>query len=86
VTQETPPPPHQLTLEECAADAPRARLNRAKIAAHEAYVSANRAVHQLNEPMHANEEPVDEALIVLARASRERAWALYTALMAETEW
>jgi hypothetical protein len=73
------PHPHQLTPEERAADAPRKHLNQAKAAAHEAYLAANRAVHLLDET-------VDEALITLAHASRECAWALYTALMAETEW
>ena len=73
------PHPHQLTPEEQAADTDRAQLNKAKQAAHDAYLAANRVLGLLDET-------ADPAWIADAEAIRERAWTLYNALVKETEW
>ena len=73
------PHPHQLTPEECAADVERAPLNQAKAAAYEAYFAAGRALSLLDET-------VDPKLVKEARALHQKAWKLYDALVAETEW
>jgi hypothetical protein len=67
------------THEECAASTDLAALNRAKDAAHDAYLAANRALAVLDET-------ADPAWIARAEATRENAWQLYTALVLETEW
>ncbi len=79
MSQPTEPHPHQLTHEEQAADADRAQLNQAKVAAHEAYLAANRVLGLLDET-------ADEAWIKHAEEIREHAWQLYSALRLETEW
>ena len=75
----TEPHPHQLTPEECAADAERAPLNQAKAAAHDAYLAANRVLGLLDET-------ADPIWIAHAQAVREHAWLLYQDLVRETEW
>jgi len=75
----TEPHPHQLTPEECAADAPRAKLNQAKRAAHDTYLAAKGILDHLDET-------ADETWIVHAKAAKEHAWRLYEALVRETEW
>ena len=79
MTIATEPHPHQLTAEECAADASRAQLNQAKAAAHEAYLAANRVLGLLDET-------ADPIWIVHANAVRDHAWLLYQDLVRETEW
>lgn len=71
--------PHRLTPEECTQDADRSQLNQAKAAAYEAYLAANRVLGLLDET-------ADPAWIKHAEATRESAWALYSALQLETEW
>lgn len=73
------PLPHQLTAEECAADASRALLNQAKAAAHDAYHAAQRVLEFLDEA-------ADPALIALANNTKNHAWKLFEALVLETEW
>lgn len=75
----TDPQPHQLTAEECAADAPRAQLNLAKHAAHEAYLAAKRILDHLDET-------ADPAWIDHAKTAMTYAWEVYSALLLETEW
>lgn len=73
------PQPHQLTAEECAADAARLPQNQAKAAALEAYQAANRVLDLLDES-------ADPAWIAHAVTIRDHAWALYRSLVHETEW
>lgn len=73
------PNPHQLTHEEQAADPDRAQLNKAKQAAHDAYLAANRVLGLLDET-------ADPSWITHAEAAREHAWKLYEAIVWETEW
>jgi hypothetical protein len=60
-------------------DTARLMKLRAKEAAHDAYLAANRALAVLDET-------ADAAWVAHAEASRESAWKLYTALVLETEW
>jgi len=73
------PHPHQLTPEESASDPDRAQLNKAKQAAHDAYLAINRVLRLLGET-------ADPSWIANAEAAREHAWKLYEALVRETEW
>lgn len=76
---KTDPHPHQLTPDEQAADQDRAQLNKAKQAAYDAYLAANRVLGLLDET-------ADPTWIAYAEAVREHAWKLYEALGRETEW
>ena len=82
--------PHQLTPEECAADKPRAQLNAAKQAAHEAYVAAKRALELLEDLIvrkgYPCAETPDPILIELARDTKDHTARLHDALVRETEW
>ena len=73
------PHPHQLTPDESAGDPNRVQLNKAKQAAHDAYLAANRVLGLLDET-------ADPSWITHAEAAREHAWKLYEALVRETEW
>jgi hypothetical protein len=73
------PQPHQPTPEEIAGDPDRSQLNKAKQAAHDAYLAVNRVLGLLDET-------ADPSWIANAEAAREHAWKLYEALVRETEW
>lgn len=71
--------PHQLTREECTADAARCSLNLAKEAAHAAYVACRHVLDRLDET-------ADATWVTHAKAAAEHAWKVYEALVLETEW
>lgn len=71
--------PHQLTPEEWAVDVDRTAYNQAKELAHEAYIAANRILGLLDET-------AEPAWFAHAKAIRDHAWALYEALVHDTEW